>query len=145
MMKILRSAFLFAGLICALCCLPLTIHAQAAGSPTVTTVVVAAPPWYLSETLWATVIAFVSGVIAIWKNNAASTHQKINDALVLGIEQATQIPEVAAFESKIKSTIQAKATALGVQPILHRIVQDLTEPAATATTAPASQPPATAT
>jgi hypothetical protein len=102
----------------------------AAPAPSVT---VAAPvPFYATEAFWATVLAVVSGLFGIWKNRQASTHQKINESLVLGIEQATKIPEVVAFESRIKKTIQASATGYGVQPLLHRIVQDLTEPAATA-------------
>lgn len=82
-------------------------------------------------------LTVISTLFGIWKHNAASASdkeltlsQKINQSLVLGIETASKIPEVIAAENKMKAIIQAKATEYGVQPALHRIVQDLTEPAA---------------
>ena len=72
------------------------------------------------------VVALASGLVAIWKNNQATKAQKIIRSVVLGVEQATQLPEVRAAEEKIKATIKQKATDLGVQPLLHEIVKDLT-------------------
>jgi hypothetical protein len=83
-------------------------------------------PFYASDTFWAVALALVSGIVAILRNKTATTAQKINAALVLGIEQATQLPEVAAAETKVKNLIRAKAQQAGVEPILNRIVKDLT-------------------
>jgi hypothetical protein len=95
---------------------------------------------------WLAVVTLVSGLIAIWKHQqandataAVSTWQKVAKSLVLGVETAASLPEVAAAESKVKSVIQAKATEYGVQPVLHQLVQLLTEPAATGATPTAAQ------
>ncbi len=127
--------------------LPLAVHADSVPPATVanTAPAVSTPtpapapvviPWYANEALWSTLFAVAAGVFGIVRNSQLSTHQKINEALVLGIEQATKIPAVAAFENRIKADIQTRAAELGVQPVLHRIVQDLTEPAATNTGSP---------
>ncbi len=71
-------------------------------------------------------LALVSGLVAIWQNRKASTAQKVTESLVLGIEQATKLPQVQEAEKRIKGIIRDKATQLGVQPLLHRAVKDLT-------------------
>ena len=90
----------------------------------------AQPPFYSTSEFWAGLFAVVTGIVAIWKNNQASTGAKINETLILAIEQATKLPGVSEHEQRIKRLIQSKATELGVHPLLHRLVQDLTEPAA---------------
>lgn len=77
-------------------------------------------------TIVSLVLALVGGLVAIWKNSQASTAKKITQSLVLGVEQATQLPEVQHLEQKIKFTIREKAKDLGVQPLLHEVVKDLT-------------------
>ncbi len=110
---------------------PSALLAQAADAvaPVVTlTVPASAPAFYATGEFWSALFGLVAGIVAIWRNQTASAHQKVNESLVLAIEQVTKLPEVAAAEQRIKQAIQAKATALGVQPLLHRIVVDLTEP-----------------
>jgi hypothetical protein len=116
--------------------------AQSATAPTTASAFVGL---FSNGELWASVIALVSGVLAIWKNhqlNATaaqlSTSQKIVKSVVLGVETAMALPEAQVIEAKLKAVIQAKATEYGVQPILHVIVQTLTEPAATAAPVAAS-------
>ncbi len=77
-------------------------------------------------TLVSIALALVSGLVAIWQNRKASTAQKVTESLVLGIEQATKLPQVQDAEKRIKGIIREKATELGVQPLLHRAVKDLT-------------------
>lgn len=128
-----RSLFaaLLGLLLCALCLTAAnTGFAQAAVDPA-TPIVLAPQPapalaWYANPTLWATVIAFVTGILGIWQHGEKTKAQKINESLVLGIESATRIPEVAAQEKAIKERIKQYATDAGVQPLLARLVQDLT-------------------
>ena len=123
----LTAAILAIAFSLVLLCAPTTAFAQA---PNPAPVAAASTPFYASGEFWTTVFAIVAGIFGIWKNSQHSTAQKINESLVLGIEKATKIPRVADYERQIKQTIQAKATEYGVQPLLHRLVQDLTEPAA---------------
>lgn len=101
--------------------------AQTAAATTNATSATAATPFYLNGELWSIVIAVVSGLVAVWKNAQANTHQKIAQSVILGVEQASKLPEVATYETKIKDTIRQVATDYGVQPILHDLVQQLTE------------------
>jgi hypothetical protein len=131
--KTIRLLLCFAGLAAALAFgfVPLAHAAEVAPAAAVAAPAVAVTaPFYTSADFWSVVFGVVAGIVAIVKNSALSAHQKINEALVLSIEEVTKLPGVAEAEQKIKTLIQAKATALGVQPLLHRIVQDLTEPAA---------------
>lgn len=82
--------------------------------------------WYANPTLWATAIAFVTGILGIWSHKEKTRAQKINESLIMGIESATRIPEVAAQEKAIKERIKQYAENAGVQPLLARLVQDLT-------------------
>ncbi len=77
-------------------------------------------------TLISIAIALVSGLIAIWQNKQASTARKITASIVLGVEQATKLPQVAAAEKQIKATIRQHAQDAGIQPLLDRLVQNLT-------------------
>lgn len=79
-----------------------------------------------TTTLVSIALAVIAGLVAIWKNAQASTAQKITQSIVLGVEQATKLPHVQAAEAEIKATIRRKAQELGVQPLLHEIVKDLT-------------------
>lgn len=80
-----------------------------------------------TTTIISVIVAVVSGLVAIWQNKSASTAKKVTQSVILGIEHATKLPEVAAMEKRIKATIRQKATDLGVQPLLHTAVRDLTE------------------
>ncbi|MES2696913.1 MAG: hypothetical protein V4773_25835 [Verrucomicrobiota bacterium] len=123
-------AALFSVLLAGLSFLASPAFSQTA-NPAPTVVLTAAPatPFYSSSEFWSAIIAAIGGLIAIWKNSQASTSKKVNESLVLAIEEATKIPEVAAFEQRIKGKIRETATKAGVQPVLHRLVKDLTEPA----------------
>lgn len=96
----------------------------------------AATPFYASETFWSALFALAGTVFGIWRNAKLSTHQKITSALIEGIEAASKLPEVAAYEGKVKQTIQDSAREWGIQPVLHAIVQEVTEPAATSNGSP---------
>lgn len=113
--------------LCVLCVSP----AFAQSAPALN--VIAAPaavPFYASGEFWTGLFGVAASLVAIWRNGAATNARKINDTLVLGIEEVTKLPGVAEHEQRIKTYLREKATDLGVQPLLHRIVQDLTEPAA---------------
>lgn len=71
-------------------------------------------------------LALVTSLIAIWKNKQASTSRKIVESIVVGVEEATKLPQVRDAEKRVKDTIRAKATELGVEPLLNRVVKDLT-------------------
>ena len=88
--------------------------------------VVASTPWYADGTVIAGFIAFITSITAIWSHTEKRTAQKISESLVAGIEAATKIPAVAAQEKIIKARIQAVATDYGVQPLLDKIVQEVT-------------------
>jgi membrane protein implicated in regulation of membrane protease activity len=83
-------------------------------------------PWWQSTGFIAAAVAFIPSVIAIWQNKSKKTAQKLNETLVEGIELAATIPEVVAAEKKIKDQIKATAEKYGVEPLLHRLVKDLT-------------------
>lgn len=86
----------------------------------------AAAPWYLNGAMWLALITAALGIAAVWQNKEKRTADKINETLVLGIEAASRIPEVQAYEKKIKQQIQTQAQKAGVQPALDKIVQLLT-------------------
>ena len=90
--------------------------------------------------LWATMFALIASLVAAFKireGNATKDKllisQKINQSIIIGIETAGRIESVKPEIDKVKSIIQAKATEYGVQPSLHILVQNYTDPAATAT------------
>jgi len=95
---------------------------------TVTTAAATAPADDGSSltTIISVAVALVSGLIAIWQNKQATTARKVTQSIVLGVEQATKLPQVQAAEKQIKATIRRQAEELGVQPILQRVVKDLT-------------------
>lgn len=84
-------------------------------------------PWYLSTEFFAALFSLAAGIVAVVKDQSKKKAEKINSILVLGIEAATKIPKVAEFEKKIKGDIRQKAEQLGVQPVLDRLVKDLTK------------------
>jgi|GEM_PF-4886469 len=95
--------------------------------------VAASAPFYVSGEFWTSLFALVAGLTAIWKHKAANaaqkeltTAQKITQSVILGVEAATKIPEVAEYEKTVKRIIRNKAEELGVQPLLNRAVRDLT-------------------
>lgn len=73
------------------------------------------------------VVAIISGLIAIWKHTEASTAQKVIKSVILGVEEATKLPEVQAVEQRVKQTIRQKSVDFGVQDTLHAAVNDLTD------------------
>jgi hypothetical protein len=89
-------------------------------------VAAAAIPFYATTEFWTALFGLISALVAICKNSALKDHQKVNQALVLTIEAASKLPEIVAAEQRFKGMIAAKAEQLGVQPLLDRIVQDLT-------------------
>lgn len=111
-------------------------HAQAvpalSSQPSAISAVPAPVPFYASGEFWSGLFGVVAGIVAIWRNQAASTSRKVSETLVLAIEEATKLPGVAESEQRIKTLIREKATDLGVQPLLHRMVKNLTEPAPSA-------------
>jgi uncharacterized membrane protein len=90
------------------------------------TVVSSTTPWYLSTSFIAAAVAAIPSLIAIWQNKSKKAAQKLNETLVKGIELATTIPEVVAAEKKVKDKIKETAEKYGVEPLLHRLVKDLT-------------------
>ncbi|HTJ77954.1 MAG TPA: hypothetical protein VL357_03085 [Rariglobus sp.] len=103
---------------------PVTAYAQAA-APAGAAVVVSTP-WYADGTVISSIIAAVMAIFGVWSHTEKTTAQKITESLVVGIEQATKLPKVAAAEAEIKAKIQSVASDYGVQPLLDRIVQDIT-------------------
>lgn len=83
-------------------------------------------PFYTTTEFWTAIFALATGLVAVWRNNLLTQHQKVNQALVLSIEAASKIPEVVAAEEKFKTLISDKATQLGIEPLLNRLVKDLT-------------------
>ena len=122
--KLLTWFLLLGALVFAFGLLVPALHAQAAAAPAV--VAPAGVPFYASGDFWSALFGLVAGITAIWKHTELSTTKRALQAVVLGVETATKIPEVAAAETKVKAIIQDKAAQLGIQPILDRVVQDLT-------------------
>lgn len=114
------SAFLLVAFFYAVLTLP--AHAAEAGAEAVATAV----PWYADGAVIGGVIAAVTSLLALWANKAKNTAQKVSESLVIAIETASKIPAVAEKEKAIKQAINAKVTELGVQPLVHRIVKDVT-------------------
>jgi len=71
-------------------------------------------------------VALISGLFGIWSHKQKKTAQKVAESLVVGIEAASRIPAIAEKEKQIKATIQRRAEAYGVQPVLHEIVKRVT-------------------
>lgn len=135
-MKTYRSLFAFVALLFAALCL--AGHAFAQTVPALVVAAPAAAPFYASGEFWTGLFGLVAGIVAIWRNQAASTSRKVNETLVLAIEEATKLPGVVEAEQRIKQLIRDRATDYGVQPILHRIVKDLTDPATAEPVPPAA-------
>ena len=144
-MKKIRSLILTAvGLAALAFLLPVVVHAQAAVAAPVAQVAAAATPWYQSiltgeNVAW--VFGLVSGLVAVFKNQALSTSQKSLRAVIVGVEQATKLPAVQAEAQKIKATIQAYAVSHGVHDELHTLVQDITGQLLPADVAPVAPAP----
>ncbi|MFA6962428.1 MAG: hypothetical protein WC205_16860 [Opitutaceae bacterium] len=102
--------------------------ADAAAEPTsvVTSAATTTTPWYADGAVIGAVIAAVTSLLAIWQHGEKKTAQKVSESLVVAIESATKIPAVAAQEKAIKAKIKSVAEDYGVQPLLDRIVQDVT-------------------
>lgn len=83
-------------------------------------------PWWSGAEAISAVIALCTGLIAVWQRNEKKTAQKVNESLVIAIEAATKIPAVAAQEKAIKAKIRTVTDDLGVAPLVHRLVKDLT-------------------
>lgn len=109
----------------ALCGLLLAV---ATATPALAQTAAAAPAAEESSvaTLLSIGLALATSLIAIWKNKQASTQRKIVESIVVGVEEATKLPQVREAEKRVKDTIRAKATELGVEPLLNRVVKDLT-------------------
>jgi hypothetical protein len=67
--------------------------------------------------------ALLSGIAAIWQNQRASKTQKIAQSIILGVEQATRLPQVQQLERTVKARIAAKSEELGVKDELHALVK----------------------
>ena len=81
----------------------------------------------------------VSAIYAVFQAKSATKSQLMLRAAIVGVEHATQLPEVQAVEQKIKGSIQKFAAANGVESELSALVQDITGallPAPAATPAP---------
>jgi len=77
-------------------------------------------------TLIAIALALVSGLAAIWQNQKATQSQKIAQSIILGVEQATRLPQVQEFEKKVKGTIAQKTRDLGIEKEVDALVQRVT-------------------
>lgn len=106
--------------------LALPAFAQTSPADAAPAVTAAADESASTTTIVSIALAVIGGLVAIWKNKQASTAQKITQSVILGVEQATKLPQVQALEKQIKGNIRAKAAELGVQPLLHAVVKDLT-------------------
>jgi hypothetical protein len=71
-------------------------------------------------------LALVSGLAAIWQNGKATQNQKIAQSIILGVEQATKLPQVAEFEKRVKGTIAQKTRELGIEKEVDALVQRVT-------------------
>ncbi|MDR1279329.1 MAG: hypothetical protein LBK99_00715 [Opitutaceae bacterium] len=100
--------------------------AQDAAAATPAATAADATPWYLSPSLFSSVIALLTGAIAIWKNQQASTAQKVSASLVMAIEEASKIPAVADQEKKIKAKVQEVTERYDVGPVVAALVKKLT-------------------
>lgn len=89
-----------------------------------------APAPDTSETNWGALVgialALVSGLAAIWQNQKATQSQKIAQSIILGVEQATRLPQVQEFEKKVKGTIAQKTRDLGIEKEVDALVQRVT-------------------
>jgi hypothetical protein len=85
-----------------------------------------ATPWYADGAVIGAAIAAITSLLAIWSHKEKSKAQMVSESLVVAIEAASKIPQVAAQEKAIKAKLKSEFEALGVQPLVDRIVQDLT-------------------
>lgn len=83
-------------------------------------------PWWSGPEVISAVIALATGLIAVWQRKEKKTAQKVSESLVLAIEAATKIPAVGDKEKAIKARIRTETERLGVAPLVHRLVKDLT-------------------
>ena len=83
-------------------------------------------PFYTDGAFIGAVVAGFMSLVAVWQNAKKNTAQKVAESLVQAIEIATKIPAVAEKEKAIKQSINRTVTDLGVQPLVHRIVKDVT-------------------
>lgn len=130
MKHITRLLFAMAALAALVCFSTPTLHADTAPPEVAAEVVAdaapAAHPWYADGAFIGGIIAAFTSIVAIWQNKGKKTAQKVSESLVQAIEVATRIPAVAEKEKEIKRSINATVTKLGVQPLVHRIVKDVT-------------------
>jgi hypothetical protein len=99
---------------------PLMPFAQAAADTAATV------PWYLNGNVWFGLVSGLLAITTIWQNKEKAKSRKIAETLVVAIEAASKIPEVAEAEQKLKAKIQEKAVAAGVEPALNKLVKLLT-------------------
>jgi hypothetical protein len=92
-----------------------------------------AAPFYTDGAFIGAVIAGIMSLVALWSHNEKNTAikdkttaQKVSESLVIAIETATKIPAFAEKEKAFKQAINEKVTKLGVQPLVHRLVKDVT-------------------
>jgi hypothetical protein len=86
----------------------------------------AATPWYLSTEFFAAIFSTVAGIVAILQNKAKTTAEKVSASLVVAIEAASKIPQVAEHEKAIKAKLQEKLTKSGAQPVVAALLEHLT-------------------
>jgi hypothetical protein len=104
----------------------LTLDATSGNIVTDTVALTPPAPWYADGAVIGGIIAALTSIFAIWSNKQMRTAEKISRSLVEAIEVASRIPAVATKEKEIKQSINATVTRLGVQPLVHRIVKDVT-------------------
>lgn len=87
----------------------------------------AAPaPWYSDGAVIGIIISSIMSLVAVWSHKSKKTAQKVSESLVIAIEAATKIPAVAEKEKLIKAKLRQEFEDIGVQPLVHRLVKDLT-------------------
>ncbi len=122
-----RAQGLLPALLLALACLLCVLLSPAAfGQEAAASAPAVTAPWWSGAEVISAVIALATGLIAVWQHKEKKTAQKVSESLVLAIEAATKIPAVADKEKAIKAKIRETVTDLGVQPVVHRLVKDLT-------------------
>ena len=127
---------------------PTVAVTAAAAAATTTSWIVS---FFTNPTSLGWLLATGAAVFSLFQVNstAAATAKLTNTQLMLrativGVEHATQLPQVRAVEQDIKGAIQKFATANGVQADLDTLVQNVVSGFATPATPAATPPPAPA-
>lgn len=122
-MKSIRS-FLLAAI--AVMVVALFAPAIAAAADATDAAMTAPTPWYLSTEAFAALFSLVAGTVAVWQNKQKTTAEKVSASLVVAIEAASKIPQVAEHEKAIKAKLNEKLTKSGAQPVVERLLRGLT-------------------